>query len=65
VALELFGKLQQKSTLQFLQAYPTPQEAMAASVEQIKVVLKHGRYPHPTAEAATIVEQLHQQQGPR
>src|SRR5947209_19949054 len=60
VALELFGKLQQKSTLQFLQAYPTPQEAMAASVEQIKVVLKHGRYPHPTAGAATIVEQLHQ-----
>ncbi len=60
VALELFGKLQQKSTLHFLQAYPTPQEAMAASVEQIKVVLKHGRYPHPTAGAATIVEQLHQ-----
>jgi len=60
VALELFGKLQQKSTLHFLQAYPTPQEAMAASVEQIKAVLKHGRYPHPTAGAATIVEQLHQ-----
>jgi len=65
VALELFGKLQQKSTLQFLQAYPTPQEAMAASVEQIKAVLKHGRYPHPTAGAASIVEQLHQPQGPR
>ena len=60
VALELFGKLQQKSTLQFLQAYPTPQEAMAASVEQIKAVLKHGRYPNPTAGAATIFEHLHQ-----
>ncbi len=60
VALELFGKLQQKSTLHFLQAYPTPQEAMAASVEQIKAVLKHGRYPNPTAGAATIFEHLHQ-----
>ncbi len=60
MALELFGKLQQKSTLHFLQAYPTPQEAMAASVEQIQAVLKHGRYPHPTAGAATIFEHLHQ-----
>src|SRR5216110_545310 len=47
VALELFAKLQQKSTLQFLQAYSTPQEAMAASTEQIKGVLKQARYPNP------------------
>ncbi len=60
VALELFAKLQQKSTLLFLQAYSTPQEAMAASAEQIKGVLKQAKYPNPTAGAATIFEQLHQ-----
>ena len=36
VALELFAKVQQKSTLLFLQTYPTPQAAMAASAEQIQ-----------------------------
>src|SRR5947209_5757757 len=40
VALELFAKLAQKSPLQFLRTYPTPQAAMAASVEQIKEVLR-------------------------
>jgi transposase len=33
VALQLFTKLHQRSTLIFLQSYPTPQQAMAASVE--------------------------------
>jgi transposase len=60
VALDLFTKLQQKSTLQFLQTYPTPKAAMAASVEQIKQVLKQTRHPNPTAVAATIFERLHQ-----
>jgi transposase len=60
VALELFTKLQQKSTLQFLQTYPTAQVAMAASVEQIKQVLKQSRHSNPTAVAATIFERLHQ-----
>ena len=40
VALELFTKLQQKCTLQFLQTYPTPQQAMAVSREQIEEVLR-------------------------
>jgi len=31
-ALQLFAKLQQRSTLVFLQAYPTPQAALAASL---------------------------------
>src|SRR5439155_7823740 len=31
VALELFAKVQQRTTLLFLQTYPTPQEASAAS----------------------------------
>ncbi len=60
VALELFTKLQQKCTLQFLQTYPTPEEAMTASREQIKEVLKRAKHPNPTAVAITIFERLHQ-----
>jgi len=60
VALELFGKLHQKSTLRFLQTYPTPQEAMRASTEQIKEVLRQTKYPNPTPVAASIFERLHQ-----
>src|SRR5262249_43186535 len=40
VALSLFTKLQQPSTLAFLQAFPTPEQAAAASQEQIRQVLK-------------------------
>ncbi len=60
VALDLFGKLQQKSTLLFLQTYPTPQEACAASVEQIQEVLRQAKHPHRRNAALSIVEQLHQ-----
>ncbi len=60
VVLDLFSKLQQKSTLLFLQTYPTPQQAMAASREHIQDVLKQARHPHPAAGAATIFERLHQ-----
>lgn len=60
VALTLFSKIQQPSTLQFLQAFPTPQEAMTATAPQIGAVLKQAG--HPTAEktARKIVEQLQQ-----
>src|SRR5213082_2702634 len=40
VALKLFSKLHQRSTLLFLQTYPTPEVAMAASTQQIALVLK-------------------------
>ena len=60
VALELFTKLQQKCTLQFLQTYPTPQEATAASEEQIRAVLRRAKHPNSTAVAASIFERLHQ-----
>src|SRR5216683_7708136 len=43
VALDLFTKLQQKNSLLFLQTYPTPQEAMTASAEQIQKVLRQAR----------------------
>jgi len=60
VALDLFAKLHQKSTLLFLQTYPTPQAAMAASVAQIQQTLRQAKHPHPTAVAASIFERLHQ-----
>jgi transposase len=60
VALELFAKLQQKSTLLFLQTYPSPQEAMAASVEQILDVLRQARHSNPTTVASKIFARLHQ-----
>src|SRR6266700_2472184 len=60
VALDLFGKLQQKSTLLFLQTYPTPQAAQAASCEQIQQVLQSCRHPQAKAVASSIVEQVHQ-----
>jgi transposase len=60
VALELFAKVQQKSTMLFLQTYPTPQTAMAASAEQIKEVLRRAKHSNPTPVATTIFERLHQ-----
>jgi transposase len=58
--LQLFAKMQQHSTLIFLQTYPTPQVAMGASVEQITQVLKQAG--HTTAEkvAPAIFQTLHQ-----
>jgi transposase len=60
VALQLFSKLHQRSTLLFLQAYPTPQAAQRASTQQIIDVLKGAS--HPTAEkvAPKLVETLRQ-----
>jgi transposase len=60
VALGLFAKVQQKSTLLFLQTYPTPQAAMAASAEQIKEVLRRAKHSNPTPVATAIFERLHQ-----
>src|SRR5216683_7489838 len=60
VALDLFTKLQQKSTLRFLQSYPTPQAASAASVQQIQELLKQARHPQPISSAASIVQRLHE-----
>jgi transposase len=62
VALDLFSQLQQKSTLVFLQAYPTVEAARAASLGELQQLLKHTRHPQPATAAASIVEQLHQPQ---
>jgi transposase len=60
VALKLFTKLQQRSTLLFLQTYPTPQVAMAASQDQITELLKNAGHPQAKPVAAKIVQTLHQ-----
>jgi transposase len=62
VALDLFGKLQQRSSLLFLQSYPTLQAVQAATVEQITDRLRQARYPNPKAKANEIVQLVHQPQ---
>jgi transposase len=60
VALKLFAKLQQKSTVLFLQTYPTAEIAMGASREQITETLKQAGHTRAEATAAKIFETLHQ-----
>ncbi len=60
VALELFTKVQQHTTLVFLQTYPTPQAAKSAATDQITQVLKKAGHPNPLAVAPKIVEHLQQ-----
>jgi transposase len=59
VALQLFSQLQQPATVRFLQAYPTPEAARGASVEEISATLRQGKFPNPTQAAAAIVEEVH------
>jgi transposase len=61
-ALFLFAKLQQRSTLLFLQTYPTPAAAQAASLEEITATLRAGKHTNPTRAAPKIVEELHRPQ---
>jgi len=58
-ALNLFTKLQQHSTLAFLQAYPTPQAALAASLEEIIATLRAGKHSNPKGTAPKILKELH------
>jgi transposase len=60
VALDLFSKVQQRSTLVFLQQFPTPQAAQAASVEALTLVLKQAKHPQPAKAASAIWATLHQ-----
>lgn len=60
VALSLFTKLQQRSTLLFLQVYPTPTDALAATEAQMAQTLKQGKHPQAQAIAAKVFQQLHQ-----
>jgi transposase len=60
VALDLFSKLHQPSTLAFLRAYPTLQAARAASIEEVTALLKQARYPGASLAAEQLVKQLQQ-----
>jgi transposase len=60
VALELFSKLQQPSTLKFLRAYATLQAARSASVEDLTTLLKQARYPGARKAARRMAAQLQQ-----
>jgi transposase len=62
VALSLFAKLHQPSTLIFLQAYPTPDLAQAASFKEIEAILRKAKHPTATSAATRIFEFLHQPQ---
>ncbi len=61
-ALHLFAKLQQHSTLVFLQSYATPQAAQAASLEEIIATLRTGKHTNPMQVAPKIFEELHRPQ---
>jgi hypothetical protein len=60
--LHLFAKVQQRSTLLFLQAYPTPQAAQAASIEEITATLRTAKHPNLRRVAPKIVAELHRPQ---
>ena len=60
--MHLFAKLQQRSALVFLQAYPTPQAAQAATLEQLTATLRTGKHTNPTRAAPKIVEEVHRPQ---
>jgi transposase len=62
VALDLFTKLQQPLTLAFLQAYPTPEAAQRASVEDLTQQLRHHHHPTPAPTAQALWKRLHQAQ---
>ncbi len=59
-ALHLFAKVQQHSTLVFLQTYPTP--AAAASVEELTATLRKGKHTNPSKVAPKLFEELHRPQ---
>jgi hypothetical protein len=61
-SLELFGKLHQKSSLLFLQAYSTPPAAASASLSQIQQLLQQARHPQATKAAIRVTEQVRQPQ---
>lgn len=60
VALELFAKLHQRSTLVFLQTYPAPERARAASVEMLEATLRQGGHSHFKQAAPRMWQQLQQ-----
>jgi len=61
-ALNLFAKLQQRSTLLFLQTYPTQEGAAEVSQEEITATLRLARHTNPKRASKKIWEELHRPQ---
>jgi hypothetical protein len=59
VALHLFSKVHDQVTLRFLQRYPTPEQAQAATQPEGYALRRERHYPHAEAKAAQIWTQLH------
>lgn len=60
VALTLFSKLNQPTTLAFLRQFPTPEQASLAQIAQVQTLLKQQRYPGARTAASRMVAQLQQ-----
>lgn len=60
VALQWFTKLQQRSVLLFLRAYPTPQAVIAVSQDHLASTLKQAGHTNPVAAACKIFATLQQ-----
>jgi transposase len=58
VALHLFGKLHQPTTLAFLEAFPTPEDARRATPEALTALLRTAGHPHPAPKAQELVRRL-------
>lgn len=58
VALQLFSKLDQETTLAFLECYPTPEKSIAASLDDIRDFFEGQRYTHPS-RVSLIHDLLH------
>jgi transposase len=61
-ALKLFTKLRHRSTLLFLQTYPTPQAVQAASLADLAAALRRGKHSNPTRAARKIAAEVHRPQ---
>jgi len=57
-ALRCCDGLTRQVTLAFLQAFPTPEAAAAASLDQLTQVLAQGHYPHPRQKAEQLAALL-------
>jgi transposase len=57
-ALRCFDGLTRQVTVAFLQAFPTPEAAAAASLDQLTQVLAQGHYPHPRQKAEQLAALL-------
>jgi transposase len=59
LALQCFPQLSRHAALAFLQAYPTPEQARNATVEDLREVLQRGRSSKVVQKAEQLLAQIH------